>query len=83
MNNETCREMPFYAKEYKLTDELKKYNFLNKKTFTSSDCLLLRKVLKKDLDITMRYLSEDRKMGVLNSMNLSYFGCMKNNCNKN
>lgn len=76
MNN-----MPFYAKTYSLITELNKYNFLNKnKIFTNNDCLKLRSILKKDLDITMSKLTEDRKMDVLNSMNFSMFGkCKKNN----
>ena len=77
MQEQKIRQMPFYSKTYSLVDELKKHDFAHKKILTQQDCSTLRTILKKDLDITMRDLSEDNKMFAVNSMNLSFFGCMK------
>lgn len=84
-NNDNClnvRDMQPFPIEYSLVNELKKCVFLNKKTFNNMECLKLRSIIKKDLDITLQDISEERKMKVLNSFDLSNFGkCFNNKCN--
>ena len=65
-----------YSSTYNLVDVLKKHNLMNK-NLDQQGCLTLKTILKKDLDITMYDLPEERKISVINNMDLSFFGCMK------
>lgn len=68
-------DLPFYAKNYSLVNEIKKTNLMNQYNQEKA-----KEIIKKDLNITMRYLSEERKMKVMKSMNIEkLFRTLKEN----